>query len=148
MGKVFEDIELTWKGTKYVVPSQHVMRAIARIEDHITLKELMEGLSNNAPKFSKIASAYASVLRFSGCPVEDQEVYEGMLCGADEKSDQGISVIAQALTGLLNMMMPPNAMRSKLVEVNKSGESERRPSSPRVEASSSRRRTKQPTAGD
>lgn len=148
MSRVFEDIKLTWKGEEYVVPSQHVMRAIARIEDHITLKELMEGMSRGAPKFSKIASAYASVLRFCGCAVEDQDVYEGMLCGVSEESDQGISVIAQALTGLLNMMMPPKAMRSSIVEVKGSGESKRRPSSPGAEASSSRKRTKQPTAGD
>lgn len=148
MSRVFEDIKLTWKGKEYVIPGQHVMKAIARIEDHVTLKELMEGMAKGAPKFSKISSAYASVLRFTGCAVEDEEVYEGMLCGSQEESEAGISVIAQALTGLLNMMMPPKAMRSSVVEVKGSGESKRRQSSPKVEASSSPKRSKQPTAGD
>jgi hypothetical protein len=147
--RVFEDITLTWKGAKYVVPSQHVMRAIARIEDHITLQELMEGMSQRRPKFSKIASAFASVLRFAGCAVEDEEVYDGLLSGADEESPEGISVIAQALTGLLNMMMPPKSMQKlSAVEVGKKGESRRRSPSPKAAANSSLKPTKLATAGD
>lgn len=148
MGKrVFEDVTLTWKGTEYLIPSQHMMRVIARIEDHITLRELMESMSNGSPKFAKISSAYASVLRFAGCSVDDQEVYDGMLNGTDEKSPEGMSVIAQALTGLLSMMMPPRALRQKTVEVDSTGESSRRPPSPKAEASASRKRTRSLTAG-
>jgi hypothetical protein len=146
--KVFEDVKITWKGDEYVIPSQHMMRVIARIEDHITLRELMESMSNGSPKFAKIAGAYASVLRFAGCNVDDQDVYDGMLNGADEKSDEGMSVIAQALTGLLSMMMPPKALQQKTVEVNSSGESSRRPHSPRAEASASPKRTRSLTAGE
>lgn len=149
MGKrVFEDVKLTWKGDEYVIPSQHMMRVIARIEDHITLRELMESMSNGSPKFAKIASAYASVLRFAGCAVDDQEVYEGMLSGTDEKSPEGMSIIAQALTGLLSMMMPPKTLQQKTVEVNSSGESSRRPPSPKAGASASQKRTRSLTAGE
>ena len=147
MARVFEDIKLTWRGVEYVIPSQHVMRAIARIEDHITLAELMQAMSEGRPKFSKISSAYASVLRFAGCQVADDEVYDGMLGNIEERSPEGIPVVAQALNGLLSMMMPPKAMRQKLVETTDAGESERRPSSPRAGASSSQKRTRQPTGG-
>jgi hypothetical protein len=146
--RVFEDIKLTWKGTEYVIPSHHVMKALGRIEDHITLAELMQGMNDRKPKFSKIASAYGSVLRFCGCQVEDEEIYHGMLHGVSEEDETAVPLIAQALMGLLSMMMPPRDMQAKTIEMSKSGESERPPPSPRVGASASRRRTRQPTAGD
>jgi len=101
---VFDDIRLNWQGTDYVIPANKVMGAIARIEDIITLTEIYEASQRRSVKFSRVASAYASVLRYAGAKVTDEEVYLGMFDG-----QSAITAVQEALTGLLSMMIPPAA---------------------------------------
>lgn len=101
---IFEDIRLNWQGVDYVVPSNKVMGAIARIEDVITLTEIYEASQHRSVKFSRVASAYAAVLRYAGATVTDEEVYAGMFAG-----QSAAAAVRDALTGLLGMMIPPSA---------------------------------------
>lgn len=97
----FDDIKLDWHGKEYTIPANRVLRAIACIEDVLTLNELATYSARNAVPFAKIASAYGAVLRYAGATVTDEDVYAGML----QSEDEGVTVTA-ALGGLLAMMMP------------------------------------------
>lgn len=101
---VFDDIHLNWQGRDYVIPANKVMGAIARIEDVITLTEIYEASQQRSVKFSRVSSAYATVLRFAGATVTDEEVYAGMFDG-----QSAAAAVRDALTGLLSMMIPPSA---------------------------------------
>lgn len=101
---VFDDIRLNWQGTDYVIPANKVMGAIARIEDVITLTEIYEASQQRSVKFSRVASAYGAVLRHAGADVTDEAIYAGMFDGGN-----AAAAVRDALTGLLNMMIPPTA---------------------------------------
>ena len=105
--RVFEDVNLAWKGREYKIESTKVMGAIAKIEEVITLKELGEYANRGDAPMAKLAMAFASVLRYAGAKVGDDEVYAGMFSG-----ESGASVM-ESLSSLLAMMIPPNALQSK-----------------------------------
>ncbi len=98
----FEDIKLEWDGKVYVIRSGNVMRAIARVEDVVTLQELSAFAKRGTAPAAKIALAYASVLEFAGCPASATDVYERMFQEASQDT------IASSVQGLLFMMLPPN----------------------------------------
>ena len=104
---VFDDIRLNWQGTDYVIPANKVMGAIARIEDIITLTEIYEASQRRSVKFSRVASAYAAVLRYAGVQVSDEQVYLGLF------KDNTAAVVNAALAGLLQMMLPPDSASQK-----------------------------------
>ena len=105
--KIFEDVTLTWKGQDYTIESTKIMGAIAKIEEVITLKELGEYAQKGDAPMAKLAMAFASVLRYSGAKVGDDEVYAGLFSG-----ESGASVM-ESLSSLLTMMIPPSALQSK-----------------------------------
>lgn len=104
---VFDDIRLHWQGRDYVIRSNRVMGAIARIEDSLTIAELQQYSERNTAPLAKIAMAYGAVLRYAGARVDDDEVYEGLFA-ADDSSE----VIMASLQTLLTMMVPPSALVS------------------------------------
>ena len=134
---VFDDIRLHWQGRDYVIRSNRVMGAIARIEDHLTIAELQQYSERNTAPLAKIAMAYGAVLRYAGARVDDDEVYEGLFA-ADDSSE----VIMASLQTLLTMMVPPSALVSG---PDGSGEPPMGNSKPAA-ARSSRRPTKQRSA--
>lgn len=106
MAAVFEDIRLEWGGEEFVIPSDRVMGAIMRVEEHVTLAELHEDAAKRRTvRMGRLASAYGSLLRYAGARVSDDEVYAGMFSGA-EKSEATMT----AMQGLMMMMVPPSAM--------------------------------------
>jgi hypothetical protein len=107
----FDPIVIGWAGREYTIPSRNVMRAIARIEDVVTLVELQQYAQRGTMPMAKIADAYASVLRFAGAQVTGEDVYAGMFGGEGDTETQA-NVLA-AITGLQEMMMPPE-IRKKL----------------------------------
>ena len=98
---VFEDVTLTWKGDEYTVPSNRVMGLIATIEDHISIAQLYR---DGGPPLSKLASAYASALKYAGCRVSNEDVYAS--CFQD-----GQRIIPELVAGLLSMMIPPSVLQ-------------------------------------
>ena len=106
---IFEDIKLAWDGRDYVIPSDRVMGAIARIEDVVTLGELQRYSEKQAAPLAKVAMAYGTVLRYAGANVTDDQVYAGIFSG--EAPNQQDSIVTSIYT-LLAMMLPPEAMRS------------------------------------
>lgn len=126
----FDDIKLSWEGRTYVVPSNRVMGAIIRIEEVITLPELQSYLSRKAVPMARVASAFAAVLRYAGCLVEDEEVYAGMF------KDGGASAM-ESVTALVLMMLPRDS--DVAVEVNRGNVSA-------ADSLSSRKRTRRQSA--
>jgi hypothetical protein len=100
---IFEPVTITWAGSDYKIESDKVMGAIATAEEVVTLSELAEMLQSGRLAFSKIATAFASVLRYAGARVTNEEVYAGMF-GEDKSSAM------QSLSMLLGMMVPPTAI--------------------------------------
>lgn len=103
---VFEPIKLGWRDREYVIPPDRVLRAIAIIEDHITLVELTRYAASGSAPLAKIASAFAAVINYAaGVPsLSADDVYAGMFGSSEDNAR------AQAAIGaLLAMMVPPSA---------------------------------------
>ncbi len=101
---IFDDIPLGWAGKSYTIPHDRVMGAISRIEDHVTLDELIRFQARGTAPMAKIATAYATLIRYCGGSVTADEVYAGMF-----KADAGDDV-SKAVAGLLHMMVPPERL--------------------------------------
>lgn len=95
---IFQSVTLKWDNKEYVVPANQVMGLIAKIEDVITLAELMN--KKGAP-LARVAMGYGAALRYAGCRVKDEQVYQGMFSGDASEA------IQTAVSGLLSMMIPP-----------------------------------------
>jgi len=103
----FEPIELEWRGVTYALKGDgKIMRALAAVEDHITLAELAAGQERGTIPLAKLSRAYAELLRQAGCRVvSDADVYAGMWSGGVNHE-----AIQEAINSLLMMMMPPDAI--------------------------------------
>ena len=113
----FEDIKLGWQDKDYVIPANRVLGAVARIEQHITLHEILAYSERSTAPMAVLAQAYASVLRYAGAQITDEDVYQGMFTDGDTTD-----IVNQLLNGLLGMMLPP-AHQQKTAKVNKPGNS-------------------------
>lgn len=101
------DMELEWNGQKYDIPASGVLVTIAKVEDIVTMSELMQYASRGTAPLAKIALAYTTILVSAGCPVSGDEVYSTMF------ASDGPKRAIDAIQGLLTLMLPPDI--SKLV---------------------------------
>lgn len=109
---IFEDIELEWEGVPYRLKGDgDIMRAIAAVEDHVTVGELVEASKSGRMPLGKLSCAFAAVLRQAGARVTDAEVYAGMW-----KDGGSVPMIIDAVQHLLAMMMPPSVMQDAAAE--------------------------------
>lgn len=106
MAGIFEDVRLVWDGVTYTIPSNKVMGAIARIEQHVTLTELYMMVADRAKvRMTPLAKAYASVLSYAGAKdLDDEQVYIGLF-GIDRMDS-----VTSAINGLLELMIPPTEL--------------------------------------
>lgn len=105
MGSLFADKTFGWDGVTYTIPARQVLEAIARVEEHITLPELLAFGARSTIPTSKLSRAYGELIRYAGGQVTDEEVYQGMfsaMVGAPEHSN----AIVTACAGLIQMMVP------------------------------------------
>mgnify|MGYP001583113600 CR=1 FL=1 len=123
----FEDIKLEWGGKKYTIHSNNVMRAIAIIENTVTIHELHAFAARGSAPMAKLAIAYADVIKFAGGDVTSTDVYASMFSGNNAD-------VPNAVQGLLHMMLPPATS-----EAAKAGPSKKS----QADAVSSKKRTKQ-----
>jgi hypothetical protein len=101
---IFEEVSLKWGDQEYKIEPTKVMGAIAKIEEVITLKELLDYFQKGDAPIVKLSMAFGSVLRYAGARVTDEEVYAGMF--EDGLQD---SIVA-SIYNLLFMMVPPSAL--------------------------------------
>lgn len=114
---IFSDVKLTWAGTDYRVPANRIMGLILRIENVITLSELVH-MAQKAQEsgtvsfpMARVAQAYCEALNYAGADVTHEEVYAGLLLS--EQSD----TIATAIIGLQKLMIPPKVLDEKITSV-------------------------------
>lgn len=105
---VFNDIGLTWEGIDYNLSGDGpIMKALADVEEHLTLAELIQGQQSGKMPLAKLSAAYACMLRHAGCyAVTSAEVYAGMW-----KDGKTAQTIQEAVSSLILMMMPPAEMQ-------------------------------------
>lgn len=102
---IFDPITLGWDGKTYTVPARNVLEAIARIEEHITLTDLLRSRGGSIP-LAKLSRAYASVLRAAGATdITDEAVYRGMFAET-VGAVNNVQMITDVVGGLLHMMIP------------------------------------------
>lgn len=95
---IFDDITLSFKGEDYTVKHNRVMMLIAKVEDVITLSDLV----NNNIKLSKLAEAYKVALEYAGAKVEVEDVYASLF------GDGGAQNVQNSIQSLIMMMLPPD----------------------------------------
>lgn len=100
---MFEPVTIQWSGKTYRIEPPQIMRAIAVIEDVVTLEELHKFYQRNSAPLGKLSMAFGALLRFMGAQVTDEEIYSAMF-----KSDQANSEVSNAIIVLLNLMIPKN----------------------------------------
>lgn len=101
-------IVLNWRGAEYRIPDERAFEAGERLEDVVTLGELMSW--GNAPKFHKLSRCFATLLRFAGCKVSDREVLADMMAQikdlkGGERAEGEQLVAAQAVASLIAVLM-------------------------------------------
>ena len=126
MAGIFDDVQLGWKDTDYVIPANRVLRAIAAIEDVIELHELSGYIQGQKISFAKISMAYAAVLRVAGVDVSDDEVYEAMVKSAGTSNNLYIAV-----AGLMEMVMPKSEKTATAGDDSKKKSADAKRSSPK-----------------
>ena len=123
-----QDVTLIWKGIEYVIEAREVLPLIAKIEEHLTLVEIVEAAKKGTAPIAKLAIAYGAALRHAGARVTNDEVYSGMFSGNSKKA------ATEAISALLALMVPPEHLQEK-------GDGKKKDKGTSG-ASSSRRRTK------
>lgn len=98
---VFDDVTLNWKDVPHVIPANRVLGAIARIEEVLTLDELIAYQARGTAPLAKIAQAFGAALRYAGGRATDDEVYASLFSGADANEKMVLSIAT-----LLHMMVP------------------------------------------
>lgn len=143
---MFQSVSLSWNGKDYAIPADRMMGAIASIEVHLTLGELMQQSQGGKPKLASLAQAYGALLEYAGVKKEKRfdtfadEVYIAMFGNAD-----GAKIVGAATRVLIAIMIPPTGVAESLGEQTKgNGNREAR----RAASASLRKRTKRPTRGE
>lgn len=108
---LFKDVTLVWKGDEYVVPSENVMKLIAKVEDCITLAQLT---SDNGVPPAKLSMAYAVALRHAGCRnVTQEDIYKSLFVNGNAQN------ISDAVGSLIMLMIPPETYQPKVDQAKK-----------------------------
>ncbi len=97
----FDDITLGWRGQEYRIPATRVLECIARVEEVITLHDVMEMGQTGRIRLAPISRGYAVILRYAGCKVTDDEAYAGIFKQGARQEDA-----LQLIGALLTMMLP------------------------------------------
>ena len=100
-----QDVTFNWKGTEYRVEAREVLPLIARVEDVITLGELVDASNTGKVPIAKLSKAFGVALRYAGAKVTDEEMYAGMFSG------EKLSAVRMSIMALISMMVPPEALQ-------------------------------------
>lgn len=100
----FDPIDLEWAGTKFVIPPNRVLEAIARIEEVLTVDELRSYAARRTVPRAKLARAFGSLLRYAGASVTDDDIYLG-ICSPGSVHD--VHAITSSINTLMMLMAPP-----------------------------------------
>lgn len=134
---IFEEVRLTWKDKEFVIPPEAVLKGIAKVEDIVTLDELLEMQVSRRVKHVLVSQAYAALLRHAGAVVEDGEVFRALYPSSLGGTDGHLGRAKATLISLVFLMMPPEALREKSEDVKKDGAASEGAASSQASTSSS-----------
>ncbi len=134
---IFEKVTLEWKNKKFVIEPENVLKAIAIIEEHFTVNELIQDMAAERIKVSRLCSCMGDVLRFAGSDVTDEELYAGMYGGGD-----GQAKVVATIQTLILMVIPPEQLKAVETAPGKSTTTTRTRRTTTKKRSSSSRSTK------
>ncbi len=97
---MFDSVTLKFNGETYRIEPDKVMRAIAIVEDIVTLDELVKFHERGTAPMAKLAMAYAALIRYAGGACTDNEAYEAMFKEGNQSS------VSASIGTLLAMMIP------------------------------------------
>lgn len=107
MGEVFKPVKFEWRGDEYVLPARQVLETLGKIEDVLTLRDLIEIRRSGSPPLAKLAQAFAIALQDAGAQVTPDDVYQGIF--ADALHD-GAELMLTVIGMLYTLMVPPSEM--------------------------------------
>ncbi len=96
-------IVLSFRGETYRIPEERAFEIGERIEDIVTLAEILSW--GNAPRFFKIARCFAEMLRFAGLKVTDREVHTEIMDQLKATGADGEVLAVRALEALVAVLM-------------------------------------------
>jgi hypothetical protein len=100
---MWKDLELRWKGKAYVIPGNRVTQAIALIEPHMTVTEMMGFLVRGGTPYFKIACCYAELLKFAGVKDVTESDVAARMFGPDSIQEDAAVLVHY----LLERIIPP-----------------------------------------
>lgn len=108
-GAVFEPVRLEWRGVEHRIPADNVLRGIAKVEEIITLPELVAYEMRGTVPLAKVSMAYGALLRHAGAEVKNEEVFAALFGdGGNQAHAMGTAA------ALLSTMIPPPVLQKKL----------------------------------
>ena len=113
---MFQPITVSWKAESYTIPPDGVLRAIAAIEDVITLGELARDSETGTIRFTRIAKAWGALLRHLGSKVSDDDVYAELFSGNLVEVKERISLSVSTLIAMMVVIVPPQAEAAAINE--------------------------------
>lgn len=93
-----QDVTLTWDGCEYIIPETSLFRALEKVENHLTLHEIVTHSARGSVPMAKLSGAYCELLRHAGARVKEMDVYRVV---------QSDPVKSSELTQCLLMMLSP-----------------------------------------
>lgn len=106
----FEPIVIEWKGTPFTVPPTRCMGLLAAVEEILAPGQngsAIEVLANpHRAHLTKLARAYATALRYAGCPVSDEDVYLSLSSGIAKGGQDGFEALKTLGDAMLVMFFP------------------------------------------
>lgn len=110
---LFQEVRLPWGGRDVVIAPDQVMRAIAMVEEVVTIDKVAKMVASRELKIAKLSEAVANAMRCAGESVTDAEVYAYLV------RDNGTHLAVEAhqwayrLLCMMAMMNPPEHLRAK-----------------------------------
>lgn len=97
-----QDVTLTWDGREYVIPETNLFRALQKVEDHLTLYEIVTHSARGSVPMAKLAGAYCALLRHAGARVQEMDVFRVV-----QRDPNQAAELTQCL---LMMLAPPDEL--------------------------------------
>ncbi len=116
-GKVFEPVALEWLGKEHRIPADNVLRGIAKVEEVITLPQLVAYELRDSVPVAHLSMAYGALLRHAGAEVKDEEVYASIF-GNGPNQAHAMAMV----TALLATMIPPPVLQKRMAGAGKARE--------------------------
>ncbi len=104
---IFRKVELEFKGEVYTIHPDKTMGAIATIEEHFPVIQLISALQNNTIKVTALCACVKDVLEYAGAEdITIEQVYDEIMGAGNAQS-----AIIITLTKLIQLAIPDSQLK-------------------------------------